>query len=175
MRIELENLTETETSFAHTYTPDELSLEDERVSLAAPLRVELRARRKGEEVILRGSVAGEVEVACDRCLRAVRSPLAAEFEYDFTPQDAARETEDEGRELHAEDFNRAVYDESQIDMDALVREQVLLETPSRAICDEPCKGLCAKCGANLNEQDCGCAHEEIDPRWSALAGLKEKE
>ena len=52
-----------------------------------------------------------------------------------------------------------------------MREQVLLSLPGRALCQQECKGLCPKCGANRNLADCGCGEGLADPRWNALAGL----
>jgi len=55
-----------------------------------------------------------------------------------------------------------------------VREQILLALPSRRLCREECKGLCPTCGADLNAGRCDCEQREVDPRWSALAELKDK-
>jgi uncharacterized protein len=56
----------------------------------------------------------------------------------------------------------------------VLREQVLLAVPLRAICREDCKGLCPQCGANLNEKRCSCAEPVEDPRWSGLKDLRGK-
>jgi uncharacterized protein len=53
-----------------------------------------------------------------------------------------------------------------------VKEQVLLAAPVKVVCRESCKGLCPKCGKNLNEGDCGCSTVVTDPRWDALKDLK---
>jgi uncharacterized protein len=49
-----------------------------------------------------------------------------------------------------------------------VRELALLDVPMRPLCRPDCQGLCMNCGQNLNEGDCGCEEEEIDPRLEAL-------
>ena len=54
----------------------------------------------------------------------------------------------------------------------VVREQILLAMPEQVFCWEDCKGLCPKCGTNLNLIDCKCADDEVDPRWAALKSLK---
>ncbi|MEA3078292.1 MAG: hypothetical protein QOF60_3200, partial [Actinomycetota bacterium] len=58
-----------------------------------------------------------------------------------------------------------------IDMEPLVREQVLLELPLVPLCAADCQGLCATCGADLNQGECGCDHTDVDPRWAALEGF----
>ena len=60
------------------------------------------------------------------------------------------------------------YEQGGLLLEDVVREQVLLSLPERSLCTETCKGLCAHCGGNLNEADCGCNQAEIDSRWSAL-------
>jgi uncharacterized protein len=53
-----------------------------------------------------------------------------------------------------------------------IREQVTLAVPQYAICRDACRGLCPRCGANLNEEQCDCEPIEVDARWAALRGLR---
>ncbi len=57
------------------------------------------------------------------------------------------------------------------DVDEFVYSEVILDLPSKHLCRESCKGLCAKCGKNLNEGDCGCDTREVDPRLAKLMEL----
>jgi uncharacterized protein len=174
MRIEVENLKERAEPFSHSYAPEEVELEDEGARLLAPAEVEGSASRKGEEVRVRGSIKTEVELSCDRCLAPSRAPLEVEFDARFIPQSAAAR-ESDNVELLAEDLGLAAYEGDSVDLDELVREQILLALPSRNLCREDCKGLCPKCGADLNAGDCSCEQGETDPRWAALADLKKGE
>lgn len=171
MRIEVESLTGAGKPFAHTYRPEEVALdEDEHARLTSPAQVEGTASRKGEEIRLRGKIKTEVEAACDRCLAAVRLPLEVEFDTAFVPQESeAKRTENV--ELLSADLGLAAYEGDAVDLDELVREQIMLALPSRRLCREECKGLCPVCGADLNAGECECERGEIDPRWSALADL----
>ena len=54
-----------------------------------------------------------------------------------------------------------------------VREQIMLAVPEFVICRETCRGLCPRCGTNLNESDCGCSEPQVDGRWAALKRLSE--
>ncbi|HEV3470529.1 MAG TPA: DUF177 domain-containing protein [Pyrinomonadaceae bacterium] len=171
MRIEVENLSEAGEPFAHTYAPGGLELDSEAVGLSREARVEGRASRRGEEIRVRGKIETGVEVACDRCLAPVAVPLEVEFDTAFIPQERAAAAE-ENVELHAEDMGLAAFEGDAIDLDELVREQILLALPARHLCREECKGLCPTCGADLNAGRCGCEHKEADPRWAALADLK---
>ena len=57
------------------------------------------------------------------------------------------------------------------ELDEIIREQLILNMDMTVLCREDCKGLCPKCGRNLNEGDCGCDRTEIDPRLAKLKQL----
>ena len=173
MRIEVENLTAVGSPFEHTYGAEEVDLEDEGARLISAAAVSGKASRKGDEVRLRSEIQTELELLCDRCLTPARTPLAVEFDTSFIPREVEA-AKDENVELAAEDLILSAYDGEAIDLDELVREQVLLALPSRRLCKEDCEGLCPKCGTDLNAGRCSCEQVEVDPRWSALAGLKDK-
>ncbi len=71
-----------------------------------------------------------------------------------------------------EDEYILVGENSEIDIDNLITEELLLSLPLRSLCSEDCKGLCPKCGCNRNEVKCDCTDKEPDPRWAALRNLK---
>jgi uncharacterized protein len=171
MRIEVENLTSAGEPFSNVYAPEELTLEEERVSLTGEVRVEGRASRKGEEVRLKGKIAANSEVVCDRCVKPIPLPLEVEFDTAFIPE-AAEVGKTENVELLAEELGISSYDGDAVDLDDLVREQLLLAVPTRLVCREDCRGLCVNCGADLNEGECGCSQPTGDPRWAALANWK---
>ena len=75
--------------------------------------------------------------------------------------------------LSEEELAVSVFDEGSIDVDEIVKEQILLAVPARTLCREDCKGICPECGTDLNTGQCDCAAEEVDPRWAALKSLKE--
>ncbi|HEX8290532.1 MAG TPA: DUF177 domain-containing protein [Pyrinomonadaceae bacterium] len=174
MRIEVENLTAEAQPFAHTYRPEEVELEEEGARLISDAAVEGRATRKGEQVRLRGTIRTEVELLCDRCAAPRNAPLSVEFDTSFIPQEVEA-VKAENVELQAEDLILSAYEGDAVDVDELVREQILLALPSRHLCREDCKGLCQKCGADLNRNQCSCEQGEVDPRWAALADLQNRE
>jgi uncharacterized protein len=169
MRIELDKLEGNSGSFAHVYEPEELMLDEEHVRLLEPPEVRGRVNRRSHEVQLRGSIRARAEVDCDRCLQSVEIPIETSFDVKYISSDDYRATETV--ELQEEDLSVAVFDDATIDIDELVREQLLLALPSRALCGAECKGLCPVCGANKNSQDCACETTEIDPRWSGLKNI----
>ena len=65
----------------------------------------------------------------------------------------------------------SVFDGKGIDVDEVVKEQILLAVPTRMLCREDCKGICPECGTDLNKGECACKKDDIDPRWAALKNL----
>ena len=166
MRIELDKLEQAGNRFAHVYEPEEIVLDEEYVRLTSPPEVTGRVERSGQKVRLRGKINTTAEVDCDRCLKSVSVPVETEFDVTYVPEEDY--TSSEAAELQEEDLSLSVFDGETIDIDELVREQVLLTLPNRALCGEECKGLCPVCGADRNVNLCDCQSKEIDPRWAGL-------
>ncbi|MFN2453811.1 MAG: DUF177 domain-containing protein [Pyrinomonadaceae bacterium] len=172
MKIEVEKLAKEGGEFAHTYESEEIVLDEESARLTSPPEIRGRIKRTGAEVLVRGHIRARAEVDCDRCLKAVEVPVDTDFEATYIP--AIAEADAVEAELQPEDLIRSVFDGETIDVDDLVREQVLLALPLRALCAEQCRGLCPVCGANKNtDAACACEQKEIDPRWAVLAKLRE--
>jgi uncharacterized protein len=166
MRIELDKLEQAGNRFAHVYEPEEIVLDEEHVRLTSPPEVTGRVSRNGQKVRLRGKINTAAEVDCDRCLKSVSVPVETEFDVTYVPEEDY--TSREAAELQEEDLSLSIFDGETIDIDELVREQVLLTLPNRALCGEECKGLCPVCGADRNVNPCDCQSKEIDPRWAGL-------
>jgi uncharacterized protein len=169
MRLELENL-EKDWQFAHTYQPSELSLEDADLRLIEPAEVRGRIRRKGDEVELTGSLRTTLETLCARCLKPVAITLFADFDERFTT--SVSWGSEEQHELASDDLNLSIFDGTAIDLEQLVREQLVLEKPAQTHCRENCQGLCQVCGADLNTKSCKCAAQQTDSRWEKLKDLQ---
>lgn len=170
MRIELENLEGGKGDFAHVYNPDDLNPVDERVKLSAPATVNGKIRLAGNEVFVNGHVDARAQVECDRCLKPIELPVNADFELEYIP-DSEYESSAVA-ELTEAEMSVAVFDGEAIDVDEIVKEQILLGVPTRMLCREDCKGICPECGTDRNTGECNCETKEIDPRWAALKNLK---
>jgi len=170
MRIELENLEGGKGDFAHVYNPDELNPVDERVKLTAPATVNGKIRLAGNEVFVNGHVDTRAQVECDRCLKPIELPVNADFELEYITDS---EYESSGvAELTEAEMSVSVFDGEALDVDEIVKEQILLAVPTRMLCREDCKGICPECGVDRNTGECNCVTEDIDPRWAALKNLK---
>ena len=106
------------------------------------------------------TVSFEYSAPCDRCGEETITPFVRSFDHTVV-QSLVGDNEDDY--LEAPDFT--------LDLDSPVTADILLDLPSKHLCKEDCKGLCPKCGKNLNHGDCGCDLREIDPRLEALKKL----
>jgi uncharacterized protein len=169
MQIELTNLKDGGGNFAHVYHPEELDLLDERVRLAGPASVNGVVRRTDDKVVVVGRAEAPARIECDRCLKPVELPVSTDFSVDYI---TGRDYESTNVvELTEDEMSLSVFAGDAIDLDEIVREQVLLAVPARALCQQDCKGICPTCGADRNAGACDCETSEIDPRWEALKKL----
>jgi uncharacterized protein len=121
------------------------------------------------DIRLRAHFGAEFDILCARCVDPVSVPLEGDFDLIFRPESADADAGE--RAITADETEIGYYQESGLLLEDVVREQVLLSLPSRTLCREDCKGLCPRCGQNLNQAKCTCDEAPADPRWNALAGL----
>lgn len=125
-----------------------------------------------EDIRVRARIEGRFELLCARCLTGVLTPVDAAFDLIFRPEGVDAEA---GEHAISEDETEiGYYEKSGLPLEDVVREQVLLTLPGRALCREECKGLCPHCGADRNATECACDNTVADSRWHALAGIATK-
>jgi uncharacterized protein len=130
-----------------------------------PVTLRLDVQQAGADVVVRGRLEAIAVLPCRRCLKQVRQELDEELTFIFRSGVGATEAE-------AEDSYALPARGQELDLTRPVREHVLLAVPQYVICDEACRGLCPRCGTNLNESTCDCVVEEDDPRWTVLKRLR---
>ncbi len=155
----------------------DLSFEDRQGELVRdcfPVRQPIRARvhlvRWGISVKVTGRVETELSLTCDRCLDEFPFPVAEEINVLLEPVASVSRLKEEIR-LSPEDLDVIFFDGETIEVDEVVREQILLAVPMRQLCREDCKGLCPVCGENLNRHTCGCKREVKDSPFAILKKL----
>jgi uncharacterized protein len=128
-----------------------------------------------------GRIKAELTAACSRCLLPVSVDVPVDYEVTLVPAEEVagdRREKDDGEHglvggsFAPEEAEEDTYTGKVVDLDPIVREQVLLALPGYPVCKEGCKGLCSVCGGNLNERDCGCDRHVPDPRWAGLKNVK---
>lgn len=138
----------------------------------SPLKVEAQAelRQALDEIRVKGHFSVELELDCDRCLTPYRWPISADFDLLYAPQ--SEDTQTEEASLKDEEAEIAFYEGAGLELEEVLREQVLLALPMQRICREDCAGLCPTCGENWNDRECDCPPGIVDLRWTALQDLK---
>lgn len=129
------------------------------------------------DVVVKGSVFSKADVVyldvdisfdffgfCDRCAEDVKKSFGFKVKRIVV----------ERLENENDDDDYIVVKNRELDLDELVSEEVSLSLPSKILCKEDCKGLCPKCGANLNVKKCDCK-SDVDPRMAALLQLLDEE
>jgi uncharacterized protein len=172
MKIALEQIRETPRALSYVEDVDALNLELGRGAgdyrLAEGLAVEVSYHRAGLDVFVEGTVRAVVHGSCARCLGDYAFTLDVPVAIVLTPAATAAPTSGALRE---EDIGLAYYDGDEIDLTPLVHEQTLLALPTRPLCAEECRGLCPRCGANLNADPCDCPASVTGGRLAVLQTL----
>lgn len=133
-----------------------------------------------EGVLYRSDVRVEVQArvhaitlqACDRCLASLRHPIDAPVRL-LCEKRGERDHRSDA-ESRAEDSGLLYHDGRTLDLREEIREAVLLEVPWHPLCNPDCRGLCPRCGKNLNEGNCGCPPRRGTAPWDALSRMVEE-
>jgi uncharacterized protein len=131
--------------------------------LTEDVRVHVSAFRSRGSFTFKGMVCTAYRLECDRCLDPYTQKVEEPLEL-IVSTDPETEQDDDIVLLNPHDV--------EIDLRSYVRETLLLAVPFKKLCSPACKGLCVRCGANMNRESCSCKHDERDPRWEKLNELK---
>ncbi len=119
-------------------------------SFIGPVTLKGVIRNRAGVVTLNYTADLRISAECDRCLGLLERDYSFEFEHVLV------------RSLYGDDNDEYVVTEGDdLDMDELAVTDVLLQMPTKLLCKEDCKGLCPKCGADLNVSDCGCERQQL--------------
>ena len=143
---------------------EDVSFLGERFSFKTPLLIDGSITNNTQSFEFKAKVTGKMTVHCARCNQPLEVPVKFKI-----AEILARE---DGTASHDEDI--VLVSGTEIDISDIVLNNFLTNVSGKYLCKEDCKGLCPHCGADLNEGDCGCQKEEIDPRWAALAEIMKK-
>jgi uncharacterized protein len=158
--------------FSFQVEADDLELDTPNYRVIGAVSVTGEVERHIATVGVKGNVSGSVEIDCTRCLQPVERPLSIDFDVEYLTEGGLGSGGE--HEVHTSDLETDELPGNSLDLKHLAREQILLNVPEQFFCRENCKGLCEKCGENLNLVDCNCGEDEIDPRWAALKDLKKQ-
>jgi|SoiMetStandDraft_5_1073268.scaffolds.fasta_scaffold24038_4 DUF177 domain-containing protein len=143
-------------------TIDDLSTELAGVSDDTPITGELVLESLEEGILAIGRFEGSLALRCARCLKEFERGFSVESQELFVPYP------------HEDADEYPLDPEGYLDPDQMVRDVIGVELPFAPVCRPDCRGLCARCGGDLNLGECACREPEIDPRWDALSSLLEE-
>ncbi len=141
---------------------------------SVPIRTALRALRIGDMIEIEGDIEASVYLPCSRCLQPFETPLKSNFAFTYMRRvaDEIGDCELEEIELNAEDMGIVYFQGEKINLKDIIQEQVVMAFPLKALCIQDCKGLCPKCGADLNKDPCDCDCRSSPGKFAILKNLK---
>ena len=113
-----------------------------------------------EKFLIEGETSVTLEIPCDRCLQPVEVIIPLEISREYDKNDTEEESEEENLIVG---YN--------LDTEQLIYCEILVNWPMKTLCTEACKGICKKCGTNLNHSSCTCDTVELDPRMAKIRDI----
>ncbi len=155
--------------FDETLQPGQMDFAGEDLEQSSPLHAAGSAERlphSDGEVRIQGRYTVEMGAQCDRCLGRARFPLDAGFDLFYRPVSFIARQEEV--EIGEDEVEIGFYEGGGLELEDILREQVLLALPMQRVSSEDCKGICPVCGRNRNEVTCVCRILSTNDRWGAL-------
>jgi len=135
-------------------------LTDHGIVNTKPAKLDGQVYKVDKDVIVDLEYEVEVDFSCDRCLKDVTRTVEGRITRDIH----------EGQGDDPDHEAMQILIDRELDLQSVLKEELLLTMPMQVLCDTDCQGLCPVCGADLNTDPCDCDNEKIDPR---LEGLKD--
>ena len=134
IKISVRDVTSKGLNIDRTVPKEGIGLSDEEIDLRSPIQVKARLERVDNSIVADTKIEADFAFMCARCLEDFHGIQAFEYHFDF----------DAGPGIEY------------IDLGEEIRQEIILANPARILCKEDCKGICPKCGANLNIEPCKC-------------------
>ncbi|KAF0146464.1 MAG: hypothetical protein FD156_132 [Nitrospirae bacterium] len=143
------------------------------VKLISPVKGNLSVKKVGQELIIQGEITAKAEFECSRCLKSYTDEICVPVGVTYHPLE---ELKPEGKyEVKEDELDTDFYAGDEFDLLELIKEQIVLNVPMKLLCSEACKGICPKCGTDLNINKCNCSLTEVDSRLEILKDLLRRE
>ncbi len=151
---------------------DRLELHDEEARLAGPITGHVRLHHTNQGIYAEGTAYVPVQLQCARCLKELTTTLALPLREEYYPTIDV----ETGLPTRVPESETAFPIDShhQIDLREAIRQNLVVNLPTQALCSETCQGLCPTCGRDLNVEPHTHPAEAEDERFASLRGLFEK-
>ncbi len=134
MRIDVRQIPETGLMLTEEFSSKKLDLDTDIIKFLSPVKAKAVVSKSYGAVKVSLALSSLISISCGRCLKEVKKDFSREIELNYAVDKS----------------------DSMLDLDSDIREEIILDYPIKPLCDTDCKGLCLKCGANLNEGGCNC-------------------
>lgn len=132
----------------------------ETIQLLEPIKLDGTLTKSGDILTLNCAIRAVLELTCSRCLQKFGYSVDMTIEEEFTNNEKANKDDD-----------IIFIDSDTIDITEVIENNIILTLPIKRLCKEDCKGLCQRCGTNLNLSTCQCENDDIDPRLAKLKDM----
>lgn len=129
----------------------------------SPVEVKGVIKNNGESLTFTAECASTFNTQCARCGRDIEVALSFAVDEDLMQDDSGVESED-----------AVIFSGGSVEIDEIVLDSFFMNENGKHLCSEDCKGLCPKCGCDLNKEQCSCETDSIDPRWASLVDIMNK-
>jgi len=126
----------------------DLEFVNREIEIEKPIELELEIFNTTDSFVIEGKLKAELILSCSRCLQKYSSPIELNISEDVLKSE--------------------MEDEEELYLDEIVVDNIILSLPMKPLCSDSCKGICPECGQNLNEAECDCEIEILDPRLAKL-------
>lgn len=141
-----------------------VDLVEENAVFLEPAHAEVTVRLVGDEILVQGELTAKLSFVCSRCLTPFEYPVASRFDLVYLPE----ELDSLADELSDEELDKMYYRDRQLDLRAVLLEQLNLTFPAKPLCSASCEGICAVCGEVVREGRCSCQVKEPEARWNSV-------
>lgn len=125
-----------------------LEFVNREIEIEEPIKLELEIFNTSDSFVVEGKLKAELILSCSRCLQKYSSSIELEISEDVLKSE--------------------MEDEEELYLDDIVVDNIILFLPMKPLCSDGCRGICPECGQNLNEGECDCEVEAVDPRLAKL-------
>lgn len=167
MKIDLSSIIDKTENFIHldgSLNLDSLDLGGRIVTVVGPIMYEGNIYRIAGQMAIDINITYRYKEACHRCLKPTTNDVKTTLSGKLAKGDYGDEEIEEDSGYNDIFF----YENDVLDIEEYILNQVLFSLPMKSLCSSDCKGLCPNCGIDLNNEECNCNQENIDPRFEKL-------
>ncbi|MDP6357491.1 MAG: DUF177 domain-containing protein [Planctomycetota bacterium] len=176
MKINVEGISQGSRTIEEDYTARQLGIEDSGLQFEKRINVSAEVTRMGEEVYVHSVIRTNLQQQCCRCLEDFGVDVDTQFQGLFVPfkQPASIRKLTQRRRLLDDDGKVTPYRGKVINLSSDILNAIRMMVPMKPLCEATCKGLCADCGVNRNQEKCACGERSVSAGYNPFKELQTK-